>query len=81
MEADTSWTGDFTSGLQDATCSESRLVNLAHGQHQMDKVGKPNVVIMTSDSYNCSFDVIVNVCIFHLSPAHNYSKAYKDDMD
>ena len=29
MEADTTWTGSFSSGLRDAACSGSRLVDLA----------------------------------------------------
>ena len=32
LEADTSWTGSFSSGLRDAACSGSQLVDLAKGK-------------------------------------------------
>ncbi|KAL8747806.1 MAG: hypothetical protein Q9190_000350 [Brigantiaea leucoxantha] len=79
MEADTSWTGDYSSGLRDAACSGSQLVDLAKGQYQMGKVGKPNLVVMTSGGNNAGFGHIVDVCIYHSDPLHNYGPAYKDD--
>ena len=79
MEADTSWTGDFSSGLRDAACSGSQLVDLAKGQYQMGKVGQPNVVVMTSGGNNAGFGHIVDVCIYHSVPWHNYGPPYKDD--
>ena len=81
MEADTSWLGDFTSGLRDAACSGSQLVDLAKGQYQMGKAGNPNMVVMTSGGNNAGFGHIVDVCIYHSDPRHNYGKAYKDDTD
>ena len=81
MEADTSWTGSFSSGLRDAACSGSRLVDLAKGGYQMGKVGNPNVVVMTSGGNNCGFGVIVDVCIYHSDPTTNYGPAYKDDTE
>ncbi len=79
MEADTSWTGGFSTGLRDAACSGSRLVDLAKGGYQMGKVGNPNVVVMTSGGNNCGFGVIVDVCIYHSDYKTNYGPAYKDD--
>ena len=81
MEADTSWTGSFSSGLRDAACSGSQLVDLAKGGYQMGKVGNPNVVVMTSGGNNCGFGAIVDVCIYHSSPTNNYGPAYADDKD
>lgn len=81
MEADTSWTGSFSSGLRDAACSGSRLVDLAKGGYQMGKVGTPNVVVMTSGGNNCGFGAIVDVCIYHSSPTTNYGPAFADDKD
>jgi hypothetical protein len=71
MEADTSWLGSFTSGLRDAACSGSQLIDLAHGQYQMGKVGQPDVVVMTSGGNNAGFGYIVDVCIYHSDPRHN----------
>ena len=79
MEADTSWTGSFSSGLKDAACSGSRLFDLAKGGYQMGKVGTPNVVVMTSGGNNCGFGTIVDVCIYHSVPSINYGPAYADD--
>ena len=79
MEADTSWTGPFSSGLRDAACSGSQLVDLAKGAYQMGKVGNPNVLVMTSGGNNCGFGVIVDVCIYYSDPFMNYGPAYKDD--
>ena len=79
MEADTSWTGSFSSGLRDAACSGSQLIDLAKGGYQMGKVGKPNVVVMTFGGNNCGFGTIVDVCIYHSSPTTNYGSAYADD--
>lgn len=81
LEADTSWTGSFSSGLRDAACSGSRLVDLAKGGYQMGKVGTPNVVVMTSGGNNCGFGAIVDVCIYHSSPSKDYGPAYADDKD
>ena len=81
MEADTTWTGSFSSGLRDAACSGSQLVDLAKGNYQMGKVGQPDVVIMTSGGNNCGFGTIVDVCIYHSSPTTNYGPAYADDTD
>ena len=81
MEADTSWTGSFSSGLRDAACSGSKLFDLAKGGYQMGKVGNPNVVVMTSGGNNCNFGVIVDVCIYHSNPSTNYGPAYADDKD
>ena len=81
MEADTTWTGSFSSGLRDAACSGSRLVDLAKGNYQMGKVGQPDVVIMTSGGNNCDFGVIVDVCTYHSSPTTNYGPAYADDTN
>lgn len=81
LEADTSWTGSFSSGLRDAACSGSQLVDLAKGGYQMGKVGTPNVVVMTSGGNNCGFGAIVDVCIYHSSPTTNYGPAYADDKD
>ena len=81
MEADTSWTGSFSSGLRDAACSGSRLVDLAKGGYQMGKVGTPNVVVMTSGGNNCGFGNIVEVCIYHPNFLKNYGPAYADDTD
>jgi len=81
MEADTSWLGGFTSGLRDAACSGSQFVDLAKGSHQMGKVGQPDVVVMTSGGNNAGFGHIVDVCIYHADPNHNYGPAYKDDHD
>ena len=79
MEADTSWTGPYSSDLRDAACSGSQLVDLAKGSYQMGEVGNPNVVVMTSGGNNAGFGIIVNVCIYHADPNHNYGPAYKDD--
>ncbi|KAI4129589.1 MAG: hypothetical protein LQ338_002163 [Usnochroma carphineum] len=79
LEADTSWTGDFSSGLRNAACSGSELRDLAKGDYQMGKVGKPNVVVMTSGGNNIGFGPIINLCIYHANPTHNYGAAYKDD--
>ena len=79
MEADSSWTAPFSSGLRDAACSGSQFVDLAKGGYQMGKVGNPNVLVMTSGGNNCGFGVIVDVCIYHSNPFMNYGPAYKDD--
>ena len=79
MEASTSWLGDFTSELRDAACSGSQLVDLAKGGYQMGKVGRPNMVVMTSGGNNAGFGHIVDVCIYHSDFRHNYGPAYKDD--
>ena len=81
MEADTTWTGTFSSGLRDAACSGSRLVDLAKGNYQLGKVGQPDVIIMTSGGNSCDFGVIVDVCIYHSHPTTNYGPAYADDTD
>ena len=81
LEADTTWTGDFSSGLRDAACSGSQLVDLAKGAYQMGKVGNPNLVVMTSGGNNCGFGRIVDVCIYHSNPTFDYGPAYKDDND
>lgn len=81
MEADTSWTGSFSSGLRDAACSGSQLVDLAKGGYQMGKVGTPNVVVMTSGGNNCGFGAIVDVCIYHSDPRIDYGPAYADDKN
>ena len=81
MEADPNWVGHDPSGLRDAACSGSRLVDIALGQHQMGKVGNPDVVIMTSGGNNAGFGNIVDVCIYHSSPTHNYGNAYANDPD
>ena len=53
LEADTTWLKGFTSGLRDAACSGSRLIDLELGQRQMTKVGdSPDVIIMTSGGNN-----------------------------
>lgn len=79
MEASTSWLGDFTSGLRDAACSGSQLVDLAKGGYQMGKVGQPDLIVMTSGGNNAGFGHIVDVCIYHSNPTHNFGLAYKDD--
>ena len=83
LEADHSWTGDFSSGLKDAACSGSQLADLAKGAHQMDenKVGSPNLVVMTSGGNNCGFGRIVDLCIYHSDPLGDYGPAYKDDYN
>ena len=81
LEDDTTWLGDWSSGLRDAACSGSRLFDLAKGKYQMGKVGTPNVVVMTSGGNNCDFGVIVDVCIYHADPSHNYGPAYANDKD
>ena len=79
LEANTSWLGDFTSGLRDAACSGSQLVDLAKGGYQMGKVGQPDMIVMTSGGNNAGFGHIVDVCIYHSAWTHNYGLAYKDD--
>ena len=81
MEADTTWTESFSSGLRDAACSGSRLVDLTKGNYQMGKVGQPDDVIMTSGGNNCDFGIIVDFCIYYSSPTTNYGPAYADDTD
>ena len=84
MEADTSWTGDFSSSLRDAACSGSRLVDLAspiEGGYQIGNVGNPDVVVMTSGGNNCDFGTVVDMCIYHSDPTRNYGPAYVDDHD
>lgn len=79
MDADTSWTGSFSSGLRDAACSGSQLVDLAKGAYQMGKVGNPDVVVMTSGGNNAGFASVAENCIYHPSPTTNYGPAYGDD--
>ena len=81
MEADTTWIGHSPSGLRDAACSGSNLGDIVIGQHQMGKVGNPDVVIMTSGGNNAGFGNIVDVCIYHSDPRHDYGNAYSDDPD
>ena len=79
LEADDSWSGHDPSGLRDAACSGSQLVDLHLGQHQMGKVGNPNMIVMTSGGNNAGFGHIVDVCIYHSDPTHNYGKPYWSD--
>ena len=80
MEADPNWSGHDPSGLRDAACSGSQLVDIVLGQHQMGKVGdSPNVVVMTSGGNNAGFGHIVDVCIYHSDPTHNYGLPYYKD--
>lgn len=81
MEADQGWVGHDPSGLRDAACSGSQLVDIVQGQHQMGKVGSPDVVIMTSGGNNAGFGHIVDVCIYHSDPTHNYGNPYWSDKD
>ena len=81
MEVDTTWTGSFSSGLLDAACSGSRLVNLAKVNYQMGRAGNPDVVIMSPGGYNCDYGAIVGVRIYYSSPTTNYGLAYVDDTD
>ncbi|KAL6722230.1 hypothetical protein ACLMJK_001337 [Lecanora helva] len=81
MEADPNWAGHDPSGLRDAACSGSQLVDIVLGQHQMGKVGNPDVVIMTSGGNNAGFGHIVDVCIYHSDPTHNYGNPYWSDKD
>lgn len=79
MEADVSWTGDYSSGLRDTACSGSRLGDLAKDGPQMAKVGTPNVVIMSSGGNNAGFGSIVDAYVYYSNPSENYGLAYKDD--
>ncbi|KAL9123954.1 MAG: hypothetical protein Q9217_006670 [Psora testacea] len=81
LEGDNTWLGDWSSGLRDAACSGSRLFDLAKGGYQMGKVGKPNVVVMTSGGNNCDFGVIVENCVYHPDPLRAYGPAYANDKD
>lgn len=81
MEADTTWTGSFSSGLRDSACSGSQLGDLAKGSYQLGKTGTPNVVVMTSGGNNCGFGNIVDKCIYHSAPFTNYGPAFADDTD
>ncbi len=81
MEADNTWIGHDPSGLRDAACSGSILGDIVEGQHQMGKVGNPDVVIMTSGGNNAGFGNIVDVCIYHSDQAHNYGNPYVNDPD
>ena len=82
MEADQSWVGHDPSGLRDAACSGSQLGDIVAGQHQMGKVGdSPAVVVMTSGGNNAGFGHIVDVCIYHSDPTHNYGNPYWNDPD
>lgn len=80
MEADTSWLGGSTSGLKDAACSGSLFGDLAKGSYQMGKIGQPDVVVMTSGGNNAGFGNIVNACIYHADPTHNYGPSYEHDL-
>lgn len=83
MEADTNWGGHHDpSGLRDAACSGAQLVDIVLGQQQMTKVGdSPALVVMTSGGNNAGFGHIVDVCIYHSDPQHDYGEAYGDDTD
>ena len=81
MEADTTWIGHSPSGLRDAACSGSNLGDIVLGQHQMGKVGNPDIVIMTSGGNNVGFGNIVDVCIYYSNPQHDYGNPYADDPD
>lgn len=81
MEADTTWIGHDPSGLRDAACSGSNLVDIVQGQNQIGKVGNPDVIIMTSGGNKAGFGNIVNVCIYHSDPLHDYGNAYANDPD
>ncbi|KAL8711275.1 MAG: hypothetical protein Q9225_007137 [Loekoesia sp. 1 TL-2023] len=81
MEADETWIGHDPSGLRDAACSGSTLGDIFLGQHQMGKVGNPDVVIMTSGGNNAGFGHIVDVCIYHSDPTHYYGNPYWNDPD
>lgn len=82
MEADQNWVGHNPSGLRDAACSGSQLGDIVAGQHQMGKVGDtPAVVVMTSGGNNAGFGHIVDVCIYHSDPTHNYGNPYWSDKD
>lgn len=82
MEADPNWSGHDPSGLRDAACSGSILGDLHLGQHQMGKVGdSPAMVVMTSGGNNAGFGHIVDVCIYHSDPTHNYGNPYWNDKD
>ncbi len=79
MEADTAWIGHDPSGLRDAACSGSNLGDIAFGQHQVGKVGSPDVVIMTTGGNQAGFGTIVDVCIYHSDPTHYYGSPYWND--
>ena len=81
LEADSDLFGHEPSGLRDAACSGSQFVDLAKNQYQMGKVGNPNLVVMTSGGNNAGFGRIVDVCIYHSDPRHDYGPAYKDDKN
>ena len=81
IESDDSWNGHGKSTLNFAACSGSTLGDIVLGGNQIGKVGRPNVLIMTSGGNQAGFGHIVEVCIYHPTFYQNYGPAYKDDKD
>ncbi|KAL8866684.1 MAG: hypothetical protein Q9174_006152, partial [Haloplaca sp. 1 TL-2023] len=81
LEEDDSWKGAFSSELRDAACSGSGLGDIAIGRNEMESVGKPELIIMTSGGNNAGFAPIVDPCIYHSDFRHNYGPAFADDPD
>jgi len=81
MARDNQWSGFQKSTLRDAACSGSDLRDIVKGGNQIGKVGNPNVLVMTSGASQAGFGHIVEACIYHPNPSHNYGPAYKDDND
>lgn len=81
MEGDNAWTGFGKTTLHDAACSGRTLGDIVAGEHQIGQIGNPNVMVMTAGGNQAGFGHIVEVCIYHPDPKHNYGPAYKDDKD
>ena len=82
VEADNIWIGHDLSGLRDTTCSGSNLEDIVLGQHPMEKVANPDVVIITSGGNMVGFGNVVDVCIYHFDIRHYYyGNPYEDDPD
>jgi hypothetical protein len=81
LEGDDKWLGFKKTTLHDAACSGRSFGNIVKGEHQMGQVGSPHLVVMTAGGKQAGFGHIVEACIYHPDPQHNYGKAYKDDQD
>ena len=81
MNKDSSWQGSFSSGLRDAACSGSELVDLAKGRYQLGKVGLPNLLVMTSGGNDVGFANVLENCIYQPNVVYNYGPAFADDKD
>jgi hypothetical protein len=79
MEADHTWTGIEGQEFHFQGCSGSRLVNMVAERGQIQRTGKPFLVVMTVGGNNANFGAIADNCVYHGNPFGNYGPSWHDD--